>query len=88
MAELVFITADDAHRKLAAKKALLGCAFYPVSVRRPAVSLPASSRPPVARTPLRFSSLAVVNSWEDLHLQDGAHAGRTMKKAEPMMALL
>ena len=27
MAELVFITADDAHRKLAAKKALLVCAY-------------------------------------------------------------
>jgi hypothetical protein len=29
---------------------------------------------------LRFASLAVVSSREDFHLQDGAHAGRTMKK--------
>jgi hypothetical protein len=28
---------------------------------------------------LRFTSFAVVNSREDLHLQDCAHAGRTNK---------
>jgi hypothetical protein len=26
---------------------------------------------------LRFASFAVVNLWEDFHLQDRAHAGRT-----------
>ena len=30
---------------------------------------------------LRFASLAVINSREDLHLQECAHAGRTSKKA-------
>jgi hypothetical protein len=30
---------------------------------------------------LRFTSFAVVNSREDFHLQDRAHAGRTKKKA-------
>ena len=29
---------------------------------------------------LRFASLAVINSREDLHLQECAHAGRTKKK--------
>ena len=28
---------------------------------------------------LRFASLAVINSREDLHLQECAHAGRTKK---------
>ncbi|MDR6710412.1 hypothetical protein J2W83_000001, partial [Pseudomonas hunanensis] len=31
----------------------------------------------VALLQLRFASLAVASSREDLHLQDGAHAGRT-----------
>ncbi|CAH2811270.1 MAG: hypothetical protein CBCREVIR_2867, partial [Candidatus Burkholderia crenata] len=35
----------------------------------------------VTLTQLRFTSFAVVNSREDLHLQDCAHAGRTRKKA-------
>jgi hypothetical protein len=31
----------------------------------------------VTLTQLRFTSLAVVSSREDFHLQDRAHAGRT-----------
>jgi hypothetical protein len=30
---------------------------------------------------LRFTSLVVVNLREDFHLQDRAHAGRTIKRA-------
>ena len=37
----------------------------------------------VTLTQLRFTSLAVVSSREDLHLQDRAHAGRTKKKGLP-----
>src|SRR5690606_34679725 len=33
----------------------------------------------VALTQLRFTSFAVINLWEDLHLQECAHAGRTQK---------
>ena len=57
--------------------ALLGNASYPVLVHRLAVSLHASSPRSVALTQLRFASFAVVNSREDFHLQDRAHAGRT-----------
>ena len=57
--------------------ALLGNASYPVLVHRLAVSLHASSPRSVALTQLRFASFAVVNSREDVHLQDRAHAGRT-----------
>jgi hypothetical protein len=32
---------------------------------------------------LRFASFAVINLREDLHLQECAHAGRTMKKKSP-----
>ena len=59
--------------------ALLGSAFYPVLVHRLAVSLHASSPRSVALTQLRFTSLAVVSSRRDLHPQECAHAGRTMK---------
>ena len=59
--------------------ALLGSASYPVLVHRLAVSLHASSPRSVALTQLRFASFAVVNSREDFHLQDRAHAGRTTK---------
>jgi len=39
--------------------ALLGSAFYPVPVRRPAASLPASFTPASRSDALRFASLAV-----------------------------
>ncbi len=57
--------------------ALLGTASYPVSVRRPAASLPASFTPSSRSDALRFASLAVTSLREDFHLQVDAHAGRT-----------
>jgi hypothetical protein len=60
--------------------ALLGSAFYPVPVRRPAASLPASFTPASRSDALRFTSLAVTSSREDFHLQVNAHAGRTRKR--------
>jgi hypothetical protein len=57
--------------------ALLGSAFYPVPVRRPAVSFHASFTPSSRLDALRFPSLAVTSSREDFHLQVNAHAGRT-----------
>lgn len=57
--------------------ALPGSAFYPVLVHRLAASLYASSPRSVALTQLRFASFAVINSREDLHLQECARAGRT-----------
>jgi hypothetical protein len=57
--------------------ALLGSAFYPVPVRRPAASFPASFMPASRSDTLRFPSLAVTSSREDFHLQVNAHAGRT-----------
>src|SRR6202011_5948739 len=57
--------------------ALLGSALYPVPVRRPAASLPASFTPASRSNALRFASLAVTSSREDFHLQVNAHAGRT-----------
>ena len=57
--------------------ALLGSALYPVPVRRPAASLPASFTPSSRSDALRFTSLAVTSSQEDFHLQVSAHAGRT-----------
>jgi hypothetical protein len=36
---------------------------------------------------LRFTSLAVVSSRQDLHLQDRAHAGRTNEKGRAAAAL-
>jgi len=59
--------------------ALLDPDFYPVPVRRPAASLPASFTPVSRSDALRFASLAVTSSREDFHLQVGAHAGRTKK---------
>jgi hypothetical protein len=59
--------------------ALFGTAFYPVLVHRLTGSLRASSPQSVALMQLRFTSFAVVNSREDFHLQDCAHAGRTSK---------
>jgi len=63
--------------------ALLGTASYPVLVHRLTASLHASSPRSVTLTQLRFTSLAVVNSREDFHLQDRAHAGRTKQKRRP-----
>ena len=60
--------------------ALLGIASDPVRVPRRAVSLRASFPRALALARLRFASLAVVYSRADLHLQDRAHARRTMKK--------
>lgn len=59
--------------------ALLGTAFYPVLVHRLAVALHASFPHSVTLMQLRFASFAVINSREDLHLQECAHAGRTEK---------
>jgi len=56
--------------------ALLGTAFYPVLVHRPAASLHASSPHSVTLMQLRFASLAVTCSRRDLHPQECAHAGR------------
>jgi hypothetical protein len=61
--------------------ALLGSAFYPVLVHRLAASLHASSPHSVTLMQLRFTSFAVINSREDLHLQECARAGRTRKTA-------
>ena len=60
--------------------ALIGNASYPVLVHRLAVSIHTSFPQSVALPQLRFTSFAVVSLREDLHLQDCAHAGRTMKK--------
>jgi len=60
--------------------ALVGNAFYPVLVHRPAASLHASSPHSVALMQLRFASLVVINSRWDLHPQECAHAGRTNKR--------
>ena len=57
--------------------ALVGTAFYPVLVHRPAASLHASSPHSVALMQLRFASLAVTSLRRDLHPQECAHAGRT-----------
>src|SRR5450759_3509366 len=60
--------------------ALLGSASYPVPVRRPAASLPASFTPASRNDALRFASLVMTSSREDSHLQVDAHAGRTRKR--------
>ena len=56
-------------------------AFYPILVHRLAVSLRASFPHPVALMQLRFASFAMINLRRDLHSQEGAHAGSTMKRA-------
>src|SRR5882762_9064779 len=61
--------------------ALVGTASYPVLVHRPAVSIHASSPRSVTLPQLRFSSLAMTSLRWDLHPQERAHAGRTMKRA-------
>ena len=67
--------------------ALLGFAFYPIPVRRPAVSLPASFTPASRSDALRFASLAVTSSREDFHLQVDAHAGRTKRNGAEIRAV-
>jgi hypothetical protein len=57
--------------------ALLGTALYPILVHRLVVSLRTSSPRSVTLTQLYFTSLAMVSSREDFHLQERAHAGRT-----------
>ena len=54
---------------------------HPVLVHRPAIALPASFTSSSGPDALRFASLAVTSSRVDFHLQDRAHAGRTMKQA-------
>jgi len=44
-------------------------------------TLHASSPQSVALMQLRFTSFVVINLRRDLHPQECAHAGRTMKKA-------
>ena len=61
--------------------ALLGSAFYPVLVHRLAASIHASSPHSVTLMQLRFTSFAVISLRRDLHPQECARAGRTMKKA-------
>jgi hypothetical protein len=52
-------------------------ASYPIPVRQPTVSLPASFPRSVTLTQLRFASVGMTSSRRDLHPQDSAHAGRT-----------
>jgi len=63
--------------------ALLGNAFYPVRVPRPAASLAASFSPPLAVGALRFAWVATTNSPEDFHLQVTEHAGHTSRGPPP-----
>jgi hypothetical protein len=55
--------------------------LYPVPVRRPAVSLPASSPRSVALPQLRFASLAMACSREDFHLRGNAPCWAHQKKS-------
>ncbi len=57
-----------------------GTASHPVLVHWFTDSRHASSPRSVALTQLRFASFAAVDSREELHLQDRAHAGRTKKR--------
>src|SRR3954465_5868725 len=65
----------------------LACSPWPAPPRMRFVyldsrfTLHASSPRSVTLTQLRFTSLAVASSREDLHLQDRAHAGRTNRTA-------
>lgn len=59
----------------------LGVASDPTLVHRPAVSLPASSPRSVALPQLRFASFRMASPRLDSHQRDGAHAGRTKKRA-------
>src|ERR1700680_3361391 len=66
--------------------ALVGNAFYPVLVHRPAASFHASFPHSVALMQLRFASLVVINSRWDFHPQECAHAGRTKKKTPAILS--
>ncbi len=57
--------------------ALVGAASDPVSVRRLAVSLPASFSAPSRALALRFASVVATNSREDFHLLTTCRAGHT-----------
>jgi hypothetical protein len=57
--------------------ALVGIASYPILVHRLADSFHASFPRSVTLAQLHFPSFAVASLWEDFHLQDRAHAGRT-----------
>src|SRR5208282_5890200 len=63
--------------------ALVDFASHPVSVRRPAASLHASSRRSSRFTPLRFASVAMACFRKDLHLQVDVHAERTTTRGRP-----
>src|SRR5699024_10486123 len=65
--------------RLLARSPCSASPLYPVLVHRLAASLHASFPRSVTLTQLRFTSLAMVYSWEDFHLQDRAHAGRTKR---------
>ena len=75
------IYADFAHTLIATARQLYAFEASGVDLdstfHRLTVSLYASSPRSVTLTQLRFTSLAVVSSREDFHLQDHAHAGRT-----------
>jgi hypothetical protein len=75
------LSLDHKSFAVACPLALLGTASHPVLVHRLTVSLHASFPRSVTLAQSRFTSLAVVSSREDLHLQDRAHAGRTKKTA-------
>jgi len=75
------VTLDHESFALHCTLALVGSAFYPVLVHRLAASLHASFPQSVTLMQLRVASFAVINLREDLHLQDCAHAGRTIKNA-------
>jgi hypothetical protein len=60
--------------------ALFDGASYPVSVRQPAASFPASFSTPVTLGALRFPWIVTTNSPEDFHLQVIRHAGHTTRK--------
>jgi hypothetical protein len=64
-----FTTPPLGHKSfaVACPLALVGTAFYPILVHRPAVSIHASSPHSVALMQLRFTSLIVTNSRRDLH---------------------
>jgi len=61
--------------------ALLGCASYPIPVRRLADSIPASFSSPLTVATLRFTSVATTNSPGDFHPQAIVHAGHTSGRA-------
>ena len=57
--------------------ALTGAASYPVPVRQPTGSLPASFSAPLTVGALRLASVPTTKFREDFHLRTIAHAGHT-----------